>query len=99
MNDLHMKNADQNQVVILAVNIGFRDRQGEIERFMRRRDLKLPITSCRTDAMAQFNISGIPAVFIIDNQGMIRHEEIGSIREKEFREKLKEILEEKQPAE
>ena len=98
MNDLYMKNADPNKIVVLAANIGFRDRQGEIERFMKRRDLKLPITICRTDAMAQFNISGIPAAFIIDDHGIIRYEEIGSIREKEFREKLKKILKESNSA-
>ena len=96
MNDLHMKNANPNQVVILAANIGFRDRQNEIERFMTRRNLKLPVTICNTEVMAQFNISGIPAVFIIDDQGIIRYEEIGSIKENQFREKLK-LLEKEQP--
>ena len=89
MNDLYVKNVAPNQIVVLAANIGFRDRQSEIKRFMKRRDLKLPVTICSTDVMAEFNISGIPAVFIIDDQGIIRHEEMGSIREKEFREKLK----------
>ncbi len=93
INDLHIKNAIPEQVVVLAANVGFRDRQSEIEQFMKRRDLKIPVTICSTDVMAQFNISGIPEVFIVDDQGIIRHEEMGPIKEKEFREKLKIISE------
>lgn len=94
MNDLHIKNNNSNQVIILAVNIGFRDCQSKIERFMKRRDLKLPVTICSTDAMSQFNISGIPVAFIIDDQGIIHCEEMGPIEGKGFREKLKKILDE-----
>lgn len=90
MNQLYMdkKNTD---LAILAANIGFRDRREEVKYFLKRRHLKLPVAACTPDIMAQFNVKGIPAAFIIDRQGIIRHEDLGRIDEEEFKEKLKAI--------
>lgn len=93
MNKLHTTNTDPD-LVILAANIGYRDRIEEIERFVNRRDLTVPVVTCTPDVLAQFNVRGIPASFIIDSQGIIRHEDMGLISEKEFNKRLKQILEE-----
>ena len=92
MNQLHLKKENPD-FVVLAANMGFRDRQEEIEHFVKRRNLTLPVVICTPEVMAQFNIKGIPAVFIIDSQGTIQYEALGPINEEEFEEKLKQVVE------
>lgn len=95
MNELYTKNENP-KLLVLAANAGFRDRNAEIQRFVNRRNLRLPVTICTTDAMAKYKIQGIPTVFIVDGQGKIRHQEMGAIKEQEFKAKLKRILKEPQ---
>lgn len=92
MNQLHLKN-EHPDLEVLAANIGFRDRFEEIKYYIKRRNLKVPIAICKPDVLAQFNVQGVPAVFIIDKEGIIRYEALGTIEdEAEFKETLEGLL-------
>lgn len=91
LNQINRKNPDP-CLAILAVNIGFRDRLEEIEYYVNRRDIELPVVTSTSDVLSQFNVKGVPAVFIIDKDGVIRYESLGEIDETEFKEALAGLL-------
>ena len=90
LNQLHLKHGDS-QVQVLAANIGFRDRLEEIERYINRRNLDLPVVLCTPDVMAQFSVRGVPALFIIDQEGVVRYEALGEMDEVEFKKALDKV--------
>ena len=91
LNQLDRKNEDTG-LAILAANIGFRDRVEEIEYYVNRRNLELTVVTSTADVLSKFNVQGVPAVFIIDGEGIIRYEALGEIDETEFNEALGRVL-------
>lgn len=90
LNQLHLNN-DNPELKILAANIGFKDRLNQIERYIKRRNFELPVVLCSSDILAQFNVKGVPALFIIDNEGTIQYEDLGEIEKQEFEDTLDKI--------
>jgi len=91
LNQLHLK-SNNHELQVLAANIGFRDRKDEIEYYLNRRNLNLPVLLSTPDVLSQFNVQGVPALFVVDKEGIIRYEAVGEIDEEKFREALEKVL-------
>jgi cytochrome c biogenesis protein CcmG/thiol:disulfide interchange protein DsbE len=76
----HLATLEQQGAEIVAVAI--RDRPEDVARFLR--DYGNPFTRIGADPISQMQLSlgssGVPETFVIDGQGVIRHQHIGDIR-------------------
>lgn len=79
VNKLHQTgNSDQ---VVLAVCACSGKRVQEVEDFLKRRRLKLPVVLCDPRVLQQYKIKTIPALLMIDSQGKIVRQKNGEIPE------------------
>ena len=68
-------------LVVLAVNIG--ENPTEVKRFLQAHDLSLPVLLDTEENTAEkYNITGIPASFFIDSDGIIQQKIIGAFPNK-----------------
>lgn len=91
LNQLNRQNSAQ-RLAIIALNIGSRDRLEKIEYYVNRRNIDLPVVTSTSDVLSQFNVKDVPAVFIIDKNGIIRYEALGQIDGTEFSKALAGVL-------
>lgn len=82
VNKLHQA-AETNQVV-LAVYTGSGKRVQEVEAFLERRRLRLPVALCSPDVAQQYKIKAVPVLLIIDHQRKIVTQLNGEISENWF---------------
>ena len=69
-------------LILLAINMG--ESPSQVENFMQSHNLSLPVILDTKQVIAQkYNITGIPATFFIDKDGIIQGKKVGAFRNKE----------------
>ena len=73
-------------LVLLAINIG--ESSGTVQDFMRSNNISMPVLLDTSREVAQrYGITGIPATFFIDKDGIIQNRVVGAFTNKESIEK------------
>lgn len=80
------------------VGVAIRDKQEDVDRFLETHGNPYARIGADDISAVQLEIgsSGVPETFVIDGQGIIRHQHIGDIREENIPELLQEIEEARQ---
>ena len=91
----HLKALADRGVVIHAIAI--RDTPADVQAFLKRHGDPFRRIGLDPEARAQiaFGASGVPETFVIDGQGIIRHQHIGDIRAEHIPELLAQVAEAK----
>ncbi len=90
LNQLYL-NQEKPDVIVLAGKIGFTDSLDKIEYYFKRRNLQLPVVLCNSEVLLKFNVKEVPAVLIVDTEGIIRYQALGEIEKEEFENVLDSI--------
>jgi len=69
------------RLVVLAINIG--ESPSKVKKFLQTHNLSLPVLlDTEENAARKYNITGIPATFFIDSDGIIQQKIIGAFPNK-----------------
>ncbi|MCP4051130.1 MAG: TlpA family protein disulfide reductase [bacterium] len=62
------------QIKILAINVGVNDSLRKVKKYIKKYDLNYSVAYDKNSSITrQYNVSGVPAHIVIDRQGMIRY--------------------------
>ncbi|MCL2798829.1 MAG: TlpA family protein disulfide reductase [Endomicrobia bacterium] len=73
--NLHKNHGPDSGVVILGVNAG--EKQATIEKFLKKEGIDYTVLLGDNNVMQKYGVSGIPAFFIIDQNGNIAKKHVG----------------------
>ncbi len=81
----------KNDVAILAINVGQPEKV--VRNYATRHDITYPmLIDNRSSAAKQYDVKGIPTVFLLDREGIVREKILGDIPSEELVELVLELL-------
>lgn len=93
MQQYYKKNAEQDNVIILAANLSYTDGSlDKVQQFLDSFDVTFPVLMMDQKKVVQtYEVLSLPTTFIIDTEGRIQHKIVGPLDQKALKEYVQNI--------